>query len=375
MGAVGADQELARLAQLSAVDVDTPALLVDGAALERNIAAMATFAEGWRVGLRPHAKTHKSADIARLQLVRGAVGLCCAKLGEAEALTAAGVGPLLITSPVVGRHKLARLQRLVALAPDLMLVVDQSDAVRTLAEAVPAPVDVLVDLDPGMQRTGVRSVADAIALAGAVEASGRLRFRGVQAYAGSIQHLADAERRAAAALEVTTWLAQAVAALGAAGFACPVVTGSGTGTFAVDATAGVFTDLQVGSYVFIDDEYAANAPLSPDAPAFERSAFLLAQVVSANHQGLATIDAGSKSLSFDGPLPAVQWPPGLNYERAGDEFGKVVIAADQAPEVGDRVLLGLPHCDPTINLHDAYLCVRDGEVVDRWPVTARGRSD
>lgn len=364
-----------RLERLAALDLDTPSLVLDLDALERNIDAMAAFARAWRVGLRPHAKTHKSADIGRLQLDAGALGLCCAKLGEAEVLSAAGLEPLLVTSPIVGRRKVDRLAALARGAARLMVVVDDAEAVRALDAALGAPLDVLVDLDPGMRRTGVATVEDAIALAGLIEASAHLRFKGVQAYAGTIQHLNDAETRAAAALDVRTWLTTAVDALAGAGHACAVVTGSGTGTFAIDAAAGVFTDLQVGSYVVGDDEYDQNAPLSPDAPAFERSAFVLAQVVSASHRGIATVDAGSKSLSFDGPLPSVQWPPGFTYERAGDEFGKLVCTDGGRLRPGDRVLLGLPHCDPTINVHDAFVVVRDGAPVAHWPVTARGRAD
>jgi D-serine deaminase-like pyridoxal phosphate-dependent protein len=257
-----------------------------------------------------------------------------------------------------------------------MVVVDDVAATEALALATTARgavLDVLVDVDPGMARTGCTTTEGALAVGRTVASAPNLQLRGVQCYAGTIQHLADAHERAEAALTVQTRLAETVAAFRAAELPCEIVTGSGTGSFALDATAGVFTDLQVGSYAFMDDEYAANAPLAADEPVFARSAFLLTRVVSANHAGLATIDAGAKSLSFDGPLPSVQAPAGLVYERAGDEFGKVVGA--NAPPVGERVLLGLPHVDPTINLHDAFVCVRDGDVVERWPITARGRAD
>jgi len=358
------------------LDVDTPALVLELDVLEANIQAMAAFARSREVALRPHAKTHKCAAIGRLQLEAGAVGLCCAKLGEAEALAGAGLQPLLVTSPLVGPRKLARLAQLALKSPGLMVVVDDVAATEALALAMAAHgavLDVLVDLDPGMARTGAVGTGAALAVARAVASAPNLRFRGVQCYAGTIQHLADAAERAAAAERVHAQLHETLAALRAADLPCQIVTGSGTGSFALDASAGVFTDLQVGSYAVMDDEYAANAPLVVDEPTFERSAFLLTQVVSANHEGLATIDAGSKSLSFDGPLPSVQAPAGLAYERAGDEFGKVV--GTRAPGVGERVLLGLPHCDPTINLHDHFVCVREGVVVDRGPVTARGRAD
>jgi D-serine deaminase-like pyridoxal phosphate-dependent protein len=257
-----------------------------------------------------------------------------------------------------------------------MVVVDDVAATEAMALVMAAQnsvLDVLVDLDPGMARTGVTTPEAALAVAQAVVGAPNLRFRGVQCYAGNIQHLADGGERAEAARAVHARLRETLEAFEAAELRCEVVTGGGTGTFALDATAGVFTELQVGSYPFMDDEYAANAPLTLDEPLFARSAFLLTQVVSANHPDFATIDAGSKSLSFDGPLPSVQAPTALIYTRAGDEFGRVVGA--NAPGVGDHVLLGLPHCDPTINLHDAFVCAREGAVVDSWPITARGRAD
>jgi D-serine deaminase-like pyridoxal phosphate-dependent protein len=363
-------------AGLRALDIDTPALVFDLDRVEANIALMAAFARSREIALRPHAKTHKCAALGRLQLAAGAAGLCCAKLGEAEALAAEGVGPLLITSPIVGARKLARLARLALHAPGLAVVVDDVAQAEALALAMAATgpvVDVLVDVDPGMARTGCATIDAALAVARAVDGAPNLRLRGVQCYAGTIQHLADAGTRAEAVHAVHRHLRATLDALAAAELAVEVVTGSGTGTFALDAGAGLFTELQVGSYLVMDDEYAANAPLTADEPRFERGAFLIAQVVSANHDGLATVDAGSKSLSFDGPLPSVRAPEGLVYERAGDEFGKVVGVA--APAVGERVVLALPHCDPTINLHDEIVCVRDGEVVHRWPVTARGRAD
>ena len=302
------------------------------------------------------------------------MGLCCAKLGEAEALAAEGLGPLLITSPLVGPRKLHRLAQLALGSPGLTVVVDDVAATEALALALAAAgpvIDVLVDLDPGTARTGAATTEAVLAVARAVDGAPNLRFRGVQCYPDTIQHIAEA--RAAAARAVWAPLIRTVAALTAAELPCEIVTGSGTGSFALDAIGGLFSDVQVGSYAVMDDEYAANEPLVVDEPTFTRSAFLSTQVVSANHEGHATIDAGSKSLSFDGPLPSVKAPAGLAYERAGDESGKVVGTA--APSVGERVVLDLPHCDPSINLHDAFVRVRDGVVGDRWPVTARGRAD
>jgi 3-hydroxy-D-aspartate aldolase len=364
------------LERLRALDLDTPTLLLERSAITANVEAMAAFAARHGVGLRPHAKTHKSADIARLQIDAGALGVCCAKLGEAEALADAGIHRLLVSSPMVGRHKLARLALLAARVEDLMVVVDDLGALEALEAAVAGrgrPLDCLVDLDVGLARTGRADAEAATALARRIAASPVLRYRGVQAYAGQIQHLHGGSERQRAAAAVNDRLAAMVAALAAAGLPPEIVSGSGTGTFAVDATGGVFTELQVGSYVFMDDDYGALEEVPVDAPRFVRSAFVLTQVVSRPAADIATIDAGSKSLSFDGPLPSIQAPAGLVYARAGDEFGKAVGA--EPPALGEHVLLGLPHCDPTVNLFDAYVVVADGKVVDRWPVTARGRAD
>ncbi|TVQ36856.1 MAG: DSD1 family PLP-dependent enzyme [Geminicoccaceae bacterium] len=361
---------------LRQLDLDTPSLLLDRAALEHNVTAMAAFARRHGVALRPHAKTHKSADIARLQLAAGALGVCVAKLGEAEALAAAGIDRLTVTAPLIGRRKLARLQRLAGRVASLMVVVDDLDAAAALAAAVAGrstPLDCLVDLDVGLGRTGLSEPTAVCRLARFVEEHPALRYAGVQAYAGQIQHLTGSDERRAASLAVGDRLRALVEALAAAGLPPEIVTGSGTGTFAVDARQGVFTELQVGSYVFVDDEYAACAPLMDEGPELQRSAFVLAQVISRPAADVATIDAGSKSLSYDGPLPSVQAPGGLQFQRAGDEFAKVVGGA--APALGERVLLGLPHCDPTVNLFDAYTVVADGAVVAEWPVTARGRAD
>ena len=235
--------------------LNTPALIVDLDALEANIAAMAAFGREAGIALRPHAKTHKSADIGRMQVAAGAVGLCCAKLGEAEALAAEGIGSILLTSPVVAAPAIARL---VALAEriDLAVVADHPDAVAALAAAnTGRPIRVLVDIDPGIHRTGVASATDAVALARQIADAPQLSYGGVQFYCGSLQHIpAFADRRAAVA-ERTAYLQTVIAALTDAGLAPPVVTGGGTGTHRIDAELGVLTELQVGSYVFMDREY------------------------------------------------------------------------------------------------------------------------
>ncbi|AJP73986.1 DSD1 family PLP-dependent enzyme [Sphingomonas hengshuiensis] len=346
----------------------TPALVIDLAALERNIAAMAAFAAARGIKLRPHAKTHKSAEIALRQIAGGAVGICCAKLGEAEALVDAGAADIHLTSPVVRPDAIARLaalNRRIALS----VVVDHPDTVVALDAGVDAPLTVLIDVDPGMLRTGVASAEAAVALARAITASARLKLGGVQFYCGSLQHVpALAERRAALA-ERAEYLRSVLAALAEAGFAVSHVTGGGTGSFAIDAELGVLTELQVGSYVFMDREYR---DCEAAGPGFETALFVDATVVSVNAPGRVTIDAGLKAFAADAGVPVVLAGAEGRYVFTGDEHGAVIGAVP--PGLGARVVLMPPHCDPTVNLYDRYHLVAGDEVIGAWPVTARGCS-
>ena len=355
------------------LELPTPALVVDRAALARNIAKMAAFAAARGVALRPHAKTHKSSDIGRLQILAGAVGLCCAKLGEAEAVAAEGLANLHLTSPVVAPGAIARLVALNGRSEGLSVVADHPDNVRRLDAACAAkPLAVFVDVDPGMHRTGVASPEAAVALADAIAASANLRLAGVQFYCGSDQHIQRFAERRAAIVERTDYLRTVLDALRAAGHAIPVVTGGGTGTFLIDAELGVLTELQVGSYLFLDREYG-DCELSPgDAPAFEPALFVDATVISANAAGMVTVDAGLKALSTDAGPPMVMG--GGRYVFMGDEHGAILADGSALPGLGERVTLQPGHCDPTVNLHDCYHLVEGETVVDRWPVTARGRS-
>ncbi|MDX2234144.1 MAG: DSD1 family PLP-dependent enzyme [Hyphomonadaceae bacterium] len=359
--------------------LNTPALIVDLDALERNVAAMAAFAAARGVGLRPHAKTHKSSHIARLQMAAGAVGICCAKLGEAEAIAADGaVDSILITSPVVSALAMARLVALNARIGDLRVVVDHPDNVDALAAAAAQtqrPLGVVVDIDPGIRRTGVRSPEAALALAARIRQSPPLRFDGVQFYCGVHQHIASYADRRAGVEERAAYLRAIVDALAAAGAAPVIVTGGGTGTHRIDADLGLFTDLQVGSYVFMDRQYdACDLTGTGEAP-YATALMVDARVVSANTPGMATVDAGFKALSTDGGSPTIiaGAPADAAFHFMGDEHGALV-SAGHAFRLGDAVTLGAPHCDPTVNLYDVFHVVRGQTLVDIWPVTARGRS-
>ncbi len=358
----------------SRAELNTPALVLDRDALDRNIAAMAAFAKERGVALRPHAKTHKSADIVRRQLDAGAIGICCAKLGEAEAL-ADGVSSILLTSPVVTAPGIARLVHLARHIEELIVVVDHPDNVAALAAAASshAPLSVLIDLDPGIRRTGVGSPEAALALFEAVRRSTHLRYRGLQYYCGLQQHIAAFSERKTAIEERTEYLLRTIDLLRGAGGEPEIVSGSGTGTHRIDADLGVFTEWQVGSYVFMDHQYG-DCELGV---AFEHALFVDAHVISANTVGLATTDAGVKAFAMDGGPPVIVSgaPAGATFHFMGDEHGAVLDAdMKHAWKLGDSVRFVVPHCDPTVNLYDAYHVVSEDALVEIWPVTARGRS-
>ncbi len=361
--------------------LNTPALVLDLDALDRNIATMAKIAGAKGVDLRPHAKTHKSVDIAKRQIAAGAVGLCCAKLGEAEALAEGGIPGLHITSPVVSPSAIARLAALNVTAERLSVVCDNPANAEALAAAASPerPLTVVVDIDPGIKRTGVASAEAAVAVARKIAAAPSLTYGGVQFYCGREQHIEDFAERRAAVEDRTAYLKTVIAALTEAGLAPPLVTGSGTGTHCIDLELGVITELQVGSYVFMDDQYRACdlADQGADKPPYEASLFVDSRVVSANAQGLVTVDAGFKAFATEGKPPTVGEgaPDGARFAFMGDEHGAVI-----APEISsklaisDRVVLGVPHCDPTVDLYDSYHVVSGDTLVDIWPVSARGRS-
>ena len=366
--------------QGSRAALNTPALVIDLEALDRNIAVMAGLAAGHGVGLRPHAKTHKSIDIARRQVDAGAIGLCCAKIGEAEVLADGGIDGLLITSPVAAPAAIERLATLAERSPGLMAVIDHPDVALAIDRALAAAgtmLDVIIDIDPGIRRTGVASSEYAVALAQVIEIAPRLRYRGVQFYCGAQQHIENYAERRAAIEERTRYLEDVIASLTEAGFAPEIVTGSGTGTHRIDLALGVFTELQAGSYVFMDAQYL-DCDLADDPyPPFETALGVDTRVVSANHASLVTIDAGFKSLSTDGGTAVVRCgaPLDARFVFMGDEHGALVVAGiGDLLKPGDPVTLTVPHCDPTVNLYDTYHILRGDTLVDLWPVSARGRA-
>lgn len=366
--------------QRSRADLNTPVLVLDRGALDRNIAAMAELAARHGVGLRPHAKTHKSVDIALRQIAAGALGVCCAKIGEAEVLCDGGITGILITSPVAAPRATERLAALAARAVGLMAVVDHPAVARRIDAAlatVGTTLDVIIDIDPGIARTGVASAEAAVALAEAIAGLPNLNGRGVQFYCGSQQHIENYAERRAAIVERTGYLKSVVAALTEAGFKPDIVTGSGTGTHRIDLDLGVFTELQAGSYVFMDKQYLDCDLTGDGSTPFETALGVDARVVSANHSGLVTIDAGFKSLSTDGGVAVVRRgaPETAFFAFMGDEHAALIapgIGEQLIP--GDPVTLTVPHCDPTVNLYDHYHVVEGDTLVAIWPVSARGRA-
>ncbi len=358
----------------------TPALVLDLDALEHNIRTLEDNFSRTQAGWRPHAKTHKCAEIARRQLDAGATGICVAKLGEADALVREGIDRILITSPIVTADKLERVLTLHDAAEELILVVDNTtvaDRLASLAAGRRRPVKVLVDLGIGTNRTGVSSIADAVILAREIVRRPSLVLAGLQCYAGDIQHIADCTLRERKAAEVAAHVEEARRAMAQVTGSPGIVTGGGTGTYDHDSGCGVFTDIQVGSAIFMDVEYSAVMRRDGTAGPFRTALFVQSTVISANVAGAATIDAGIKAFATDGPVPRVIGgaPEGSLYEFMGDEHGRIVVRPGaKGPAVGDIVTCVTPHCDPTVNLHDVYHCVRGDRLVDIWPIEARGRT-
>lgn len=357
----------------------TPALVVDLDVLERNIAAMAAHAKKQGIALRPHAKTHKSAEIARRQIAAGALGICVAKLGEAEALAEARIDSILITSPVVTEAGIARLMALNAKVRELMAVCDNAEIATRLAEATRAsgkPLKLLVDIDPGMSRTGI-PFEQAVDLVAQMAEAGGLEYAGLQCYAGNLQHLESPNERRDASLSVMKSLGELRDRLKAQGLAPRLLTGGGTGTFDIDPDARVLTELQVGSYVFMDRQYNEVWRKPEGRVPFETSLFVQTTVISANRQGLATTDAGFKAFATDAGAPEIASgaPAGASYFFFGDEQGGILYDSSQGKlKPGDVVACVVPHCDPTVNLYDRLHAVR-GDVLEAiWPIEARGRS-
>ncbi len=359
-------------------DLPTPALVVDQDALERNLAKMAAHVKAKGVGIRPHAKTHKCPILAKRQLALGALGICTAKVSEAEVMVDAGITNVLITSPLSTRDKLARVVALAKRAPGLQVVVDHPQSLALYDEAARAAklkLRVLIDLDTGTIRTGVTPGKPALALAEAIGKSPALQLDGCQAYAGHVMHVAghaDRKQKSQAALApcLETWQL-----LKKSGFEVPVFSGGGTGTYDIDD--GSMTDLQLGSYLFMDVQYQMIGDTSgPVFDDFEPSLFVLATAISQPVGGAITIDAGYKAFANEPDAkPRFRKLDGLVYHYGGDEHGIIQYEGEARPLVlGQKTELIVSHCDPTVNLYDVIHPYRNGKVSELWPISARGKS-
>jgi len=358
---------------MSLGDVDTPALVLDLDAFERNLARLPAAIRGSGARVRPHAKSHKCVEIARRQLHAGAIGICCQKVSEAEVFVEGGVVDVLITNEVVGRAKVRRLAQLAQRAR-IGVCADDAGNVAELsaaAEAAGVVLDVLVEINIGGNRCGVQPGDEAVQLALTVGNAPGLRFAGLHAYQGSAQHMrAVAQRRAASQLAASCARATRDA-LAAYRVACETITGGGTGTFFFDAASGIYNEVQPGSYIFMDADYLRND--WQDVPLFEPSLYVESAVMSAAAAGRVVVDAGLKALAVDSGLPVIRGSAGLTYAGASDEHGVIAVPEGvAAPRLGDRLQLLPGHCDPTVNLHDHIVAVRGGRVEEVWAVDARG---
>jgi D-serine deaminase-like pyridoxal phosphate-dependent protein len=357
-------------------EIDTPALIIDLDAFEYNLDHMAALLAPTGVKLRAHAKTHKSPVIARLQMARGAVGQCVQKTTEAEVLAWGGIPDILVSNEVVGRTKLARIAALAKITRIALCADDPAQVAHIEAVAADAGtrMTVLVEIDVGASRCGVQPGPEAVALAQRIAGSRHLIFGGLQAYQGSAQHKRSvSERRTLidAAVEASR---RTVEQLRQQGLDCPIVGGAGTGTFQIEAASGVYTEMQAGSYVFMDADYARNldetgAPVST----FRHALFVLSTVMSAPRRGLAVLDAGHKAVAVDSGLPTPWQRPDIRYVSASDEHGKLEVGSEaEMPKLGEKLRLVPGHCDPTVDRYDWYVGVRGGRVECLWPVAARG---
>jgi 3-hydroxy-D-aspartate aldolase len=362
-------------------EIPTPALLLDADRFERNLARMTAHAKASGKNLRPHAKTHRCPEIARRQVAAGALGVACAKLGEAEVMAAAGIRGLLITTEIVTDAAMLRLVRLLEAAPDTIVVVDNAANVDALARVMAsrgAVLDVLVDVDVGGRRTGMQPGPPALALARQVARHRSLRLRGLQGYAGHCAHVMGWAARRAASHKAMAPLMETRTLLEGAGLPVDIVAGGSTGTHDIDVELAGLTELQSGSYCVMDLDYRRIGGRGGDALTdFEMALTVVATVVSVPTEDRAMVDAGLKAFSTDKPFPPVAVErPGVTYEFAGDEHGRLTITdPSRAPRLGERIEFFPPHCDPTFNLYDRVHVVRGRSVDSVWEIAARGRSD
>lgn len=355
-------------------EVETPALLIDVQAAERNIKRLQEITKGTSAIPRPHAKSHKCPNLARMQIKHGAIGVCCQKVSEAVALVNAGITDVLVANQIVDHRKIRRLSTLARRAR-ISVCVDQKQNVVDLsriASSMGTELYILIEIDVGMKRCGVQPGPAVLSLAKTINEAKNLKFVGLQAYQGAAQHLCLFEERLRESKNVAKIVAVTVSELKAAGIDCPTISGGGTGTCRFDAESGVYTEIQAGSYVVMDVEYG-DLQLE-----FENSLYLWSQVMSTPNNNFVVIDAGLKAFTVEKCMPKVSVFPGSGWDGitvtgTADEHSIVNVSKVSCmPKIGEKMRLIVPHCDPAVNLHDWLVCISEGKVIDLWPISARG---
>lgn len=358
-------------------DIPTPALLLDLDAFEDNIAKMASHIASRHKSFRPHGKTHKCPEVARALIKAGAVGCCAARLSEAEVFADFAIPGLLITTAVIGKHKIERAIALANKAPDTIFVVDDRENVRDINDAAgqrEAPINLAVDLFFG--RTGIAPGQPAVELAQLIESLPNVAFAGLQSYDGAAAHTTPFEARSTRTNATMGKAVETRAMIERSGIACPLVTGGSTGTYRFDAENPGITELQPGSFVFMDMEYGLiGGPDGTDYRDFKNAMTVITTVVSRS-PGLAIVDGGYKAFSTDRPFtPSAVGLEGVTYGWAGDEHGRLDVSqATRDVRLGDRIEFIPPHIDPTVNLYDSIYAMRGDRVEAIWPIAARGKS-
>ena len=359
-------------------DIQTPALVIDLDALERNIRKMGDWAKAHGMRHRVHGKMHKSVDVAKLQMdLGGACGVCCQKVSEAEAFARGGINDVLVSNQVRDPQKIDRLARMPKLGARTICCVDDIDNVADLSEAAQrhgTEIECLVEIDCGAGRCGVTTTPEVVAIATAIDAASGLKFGGIQAYQGAMQHLDDYAERKTKIDVAINMVKDAVDALKAEGLECDIVGGGGTGSYYFEGTSGVYNELQCGSYAFMDADYGRILDKDGkriDQGEWENALFILTSVMSHAKVDKAICDAGLKAQSVDSGLPFIFGRTDVEYVKCSDEHG-VIADPDGNLKVNDKLKLVPGHCDPTCNVHDWYVGVRNGKVETVWPVTARG---
>jgi len=365
---------------VSVWDLDTPALVVDLDVLEANIATMQRTVARNGIASRPHAKTHKTPEIARMQLETGSVGICVAKISEAHALFKHGIEPLLMTTSNVTPTKINRAMHLRKWCDQFIQATDTPENARLLAEAADSlglVADVVVDVDPGGHRTGITPGRPALELAQLVDRLPSLRLRGMLCYDGGSQHVTGFEKRESQTLERLVPAAETFEQFQRAGLSTEIFSGGGTGTYNIDHQTPGLTDVQVGSYVFMDAQYMGIGGMNDSDvySDFNPALTILTTVLNAQYEGRATTDAGAKACTINRPWAIVKGETGMSYTSGSDEFGSIRYEdSSRTYQVGDKLELIVSHCDPVVNLYDQMYAVRNGVVESVWEVSARGKS-